>query len=102
MTFLRLTLVTLIAVFLTACGTNPSNPQAVKIMETRVERVKIPQALTQPCQPEQPASQATFLQLKPHEREEELTRYSVSLLGTIKECNVKLKKIEKISATPDQ
>ncbi len=67
-----------------------------------MERVKIPQALTQPCQPEQPASQATFLQLKPHEREEELTRYSVSLLGTIKECNVKLKKIEKISATPDQ
>ena len=77
------------------CGTKPY--KEVKIEQTKVEKVTVPKEMTELCQAEAPVTKERYLALKPHEREEELTRYSVSLLGTIKQCNLKLEKIRKFS-----
>lgn len=87
---------TLMLLTLTGCGTTKPDTE-LKIESVRVEKVTVPQELTEPCLPEKPITKEDYLKLKPHEREEELTRYTVSLLGTVKVCNVKLSKIRKLN-----
>ena len=77
------------------CGTQPY--KEIKIEQTKVEKVVVPKEMTERCEAEAPITKERYLALKPHEREEELTRYSVSLLGTVKQCNLKLDKIRKFS-----
>ena len=84
----------IIAFMLTGCfGT--TKPLQVKDTEVRYE--KIPKSLTEPCVPEVPKVKEEYMKLKPHERESYLAEYSVSVLGTVKDCNIKLKKIDKLN-----
>lgn len=78
---------------LAACST--TKPLTVTNTEVRYE--KIPKNLTEPCKPEKPKAKADYLALKPHEREAYLTDYATSLLGTVKDCNIKLDKIDKLN-----
>lgn len=77
---------------LAACGTQP-----LTVTNTEVRYEKIPKDLTTPCKPEKPKAKADYLALKPHEREAYLSDYAVSLLGTVKDCNIKLDKIDKLN-----
>ena len=86
----------LMAFGLSGCGTTKPDTN-LKIESVRVEKVTVPVDLTEPCLAEKPIQKQDYLKLKPHEREEELTRYTISLFGTIKECNVKLSKIRKFN-----
>ena len=74
----------------------------LKIDTIRVEKVAVPGELTEPCVAEKPIAKQDYLALKPHEREEELTRYTVELLGTIRNCNIQLEKIKALNPKPKQ
>ena len=79
---------------LTGCVTTG---QQLEVRETEVRYEKIPSYLTEPCQPEKLKKREEYLALKPHEKESYLTEYSISLLGTVKDCNIKLNKIDKLN-----
>lgn len=82
---------------LVGCGTTKPPEQIVKV---ETVYVTVPKHLTKPCLPEPPESEQSYLQKKPHERENFLTQYILSLLTTIKDCNSKLDKIDKLQSTP--
>lgn len=83
--------------FLTACGTTPKY-ERLEVVNTKTEYVVIPDNLLELCIPEKPMEPNEYMKLKiGNEREEYLTNYNVSLLTTIKKCNINLKKIKKIN-----
>lgn len=93
MSFRTLLLLTL-SLLLTACAV--TTPPTV-VRDKELVYVTIPEHLTRECTPERPTSKQLYMQLKPHEREEVLADYAISLLGTIKDCNNKLAKIQELN-----
>jgi hypothetical protein len=89
----------LIALFfiltLTACGSSPKLT-TIEVKDKEVITVKVNPTLTDPCHPNTPIKSEAYLSLKPHEREQYLTDYTIHLLGKIKECNDKLTAIRKL------
>lgn len=95
--FNKLLAVFLVLFALVGCGTTKQVEQVIKV---ETVYVTVPKHLTKPCLPERPETEQSYMQMKPHERENFLTQYITSLLGTIKDCNSKLSKIDKLQATP--
>lgn len=90
----RLSFLSIVLLYtLTGCGFAPKT-NTIEITPTKIEVVKIEEELLTPCIPERPMNVDTYLKLEPHERESYLTTYSTTLMLTIKECNIKLKKIK--------
>lgn len=92
----NLFLVFLFSLILAGCGSSPTY-KTVEVTDAKIVKLEIPKSLTEPCTPDRPYTAEEYLQLKITERESYLTKYSISLLGTIKECNIKLKKIEELT-----
>lgn len=88
----RLFVAILISFILVGCGSTPKYDK-LEIKETKTVTQRVPEELTTPCTPKKPPVKEEFLKLKPHEREAALTEYSNNLLGTVKDCNIQLKKI---------
>lgn len=78
---------------LSGCAFGPKY-NTLEVKDKQVEKVKIQEELLVPCIPEKPMAKEEFLKLQPHEREAQLTEYSKGLLLTVKDCNIKLKKIK--------
>ena len=91
----NLILVILLSLGLTGCAFGPKY-NTLEVKETEVKVVKIQEELLVPCIPEKPFNKEEYLKLQIHKREQYLTDYSIGLLGTIKDCNIKLKKIRDI------
>ena len=81
---------------LSGCGTRPVYNE-LQVQDAQVVTYTLPPELTNPCIPDKPLEKSIYLKLRPYEREQYLTDYSTSLLGTIKGCNIKLEKIKKIN-----
>lgn len=78
--------------FLSGCGTKPVYKE-LTVTETKVVKFELASTFTEPCVAERPVDTQTYLAFKPHEKEQYLTDYSIKLLGVIKDCNNKLKRI---------
>lgn len=89
----QLLLTILFSFILVGCGSTPKYDK-LEVKEAQVITQRVPEELTAPCTPKKPPVKEEFLKLKPHEREATLTEYSNNLLGTIKDCNIQLKKIK--------
>lgn len=85
----------LFSLVLVGCGSTPKYDK-LEFTDTKVVTQRVPEELTEPCVPKKPPVKEEYLKLKPHERESAMTDYSVSLLGTIKECNGRMEKIRKL------
>lgn len=94
---MRLILVFLLSIFLTACGTSPVYKQ-IEVIETKVEKVKVPEEFLVSCKPEPFMSSEAYLQLDIPERESALKSYIVVLYKTIKQCDINIDKIKKFQA----
>jgi len=94
---IRLFLLSILTFFLTACATGPRYDQ-IDVKEKELVYVTVPKHLVEPCVADKPTSKEDYLKLKPHEREQYLADYTVTLLTTIKECNIKLSKIRKLNS----
>ena len=84
---------------LAACGTAPHYDK-LEVKNTEVKYITLPDELLAPCVPAIPISEPDYLTLKPFEREEYLTKYTVSLLTTIKDCNINLSSARKLNQPP--
>lgn len=84
------------AIVLTGCATSPKYDK-LEVSKVDVVYVTIPEELLTPCKPEKPLDRESYLKLKTWEREQVLTEYSVSLLKTIKECNININKIKDLN-----
>ena len=94
----QLFLTILFSFILVGCGSTPKYNK-LDFQETKTVIQRVPEELTEPCTPKKPPVKEEYLKLKPHEREAAMTDYSVSLLGTIKECNGRMEKIRKLPVT---
>lgn len=81
---------------LSGCAFGPKY-NTLDVKETKVEKIKIDSELTTPCIPNRPMVKEEYLKLLPFDKETYLTNYSIELLGTVKDCNIKLKKIKDFS-----
>lgn len=96
---MKLLFLTLLTIILTGCASGPKYNK-LEVAKTDVIYVTIPEELLTPCKPEKPLDVKSYLELKIWEREQHLTEYSVSLLKTIKECNLKINKIKELNVAP--
>lgn len=81
---------------LVGCSTAPKYDK-LEIQEIQIVYQKVPSELTEPCIPsKKPPIREEFLKLHPHERESALAKYSIILLGDLKNCNVRIKKIREL------
>lgn len=87
----------LIASILVLAGCGTLSRQDVQIQPKEVVRIGVPLELTEPCRPSPPISPENYMRLLPHEREQHLTDYVISLFGTISECNSRLNQIRKLA-----
>lgn len=85
----------LMGVVMTGCASTKTT--TIDVNTAKVVYTKIPEQLLTPCVPDKPIAPETYLTFQPHEREEYLTDYSVKLMGTLRDCNSKLKKIEALN-----
>lgn len=93
---LNILLTLLICFILLGCSTSPKY-EKIEIKETSVIYQTVPEDLTEPCLPSnRPPSSEEYISLKPHERETSLRQYSVTLMGDLKNCNIKLEKIRNL------
>jgi hypothetical protein len=92
----RVLFLLVITLFLTACA-SVQKKDSLTVKEKEVVKVRVPDELLTPCVPERPLSKEDYLSKSFPERETYLTDYSVSLLKTIKECNVKLDRIREFN-----
>lgn len=92
---IKLTLTFLVPFLLIGCSTTKYNE--IKVQDTKIVYQSIPEELLSPCQATTPISKHDYMLFKPHEREEYLTNYTISLYGDIKKCNVKLSKIKELN-----
>jgi hypothetical protein len=92
---LCLYLLLVITLFLTACATPPKQV-IVEVKETEVIKIKVPDTLLKPCLPDSPIDKESYLKLQMYERELYLTKYTVSILTNLKECNVQIDEIRKL------
>lgn len=83
-------------IVLTGCATSPKYDK-LEVSKVDVVYVTIPEELLTPCKPEKPLDRESYLKLKIWEREQVLIEYSVSLLKTIKECNININKIKDLN-----
>ena len=83
----RILLVLIVSMVLTSCA-SVQKKYRLTVQEKEVVRVRVPDELLTPCVPERPVSKEEYLSKSFPERETYMTDYSVSLLKTIKECNV--------------
>jgi len=93
----RFFLIVMLSLGLTGCGILGPRYNKIEVKDTEVVKIKIQEELLVPCVPEKPLSKEDYLKLQPHERESYLSGYSIGLLGTVKDCNIKLKKIKEFS-----
>jgi len=73
---------------ITGCST--LNKEKVVVTDTKVIYRVLPDNLVNPCVPDKPKTKEEYLALPIYERETYLTNYSISLLKTIKNCNLQL------------
>lgn len=92
---IKLTFTLLISFLLVGCSTTKYNE--IKVQDTKVVHQVIPDELLGPCPATVPMTKKEYMELKPHEREEYLTNYTISLYGDIKKCNIKIAKIKKLN-----
>lgn len=92
----QLFLTILFSFILVGCGSTPKYNK-LDIQDSTVITQRVPEELTEPCIPKKPPIKEEYLKLKPHEREAAMSNYSISLLGTIKECNDRMQKIRNLS-----
>ena len=88
-----------IFLLLAACGTVPRYDK-LEVRSAEIKYITLPDELLAPCVPGIPISKVDYLTLKPVEREEYLTKYTVSLLTTIKDCNINLSKARMLNQPP--
>ncbi len=88
-------LVSLIVLTLLGCA-GPSY-KTIEVSDLEIKYVKVPIELIEPCVPQEPLPKATYMDLTVYRREQYLTEYTVSLLGTVRDCNLKLKKISELN-----
>lgn len=69
----------------------------LNIEDKEIVHISIPTHLTQECKPEKPIDKESYLALKIYEREEELSRYIVTLYSTIAQCNSQISQIKKLN-----
>ena len=93
-------LAVILAISLSGCITFGSKYNQLDVKEVQVKEQHVPEEMLTPCIPNKPPAKEEYLALKPHERESALTEYTVSLLGTVKECNGKLQKIKDLQTKP--
>jgi len=93
---MRYILLIAFALVISGCSTQPKYNK-LDVQPVKHVYVSIPESLVSPCNPDKPMSKEEYLALKPHEREEYLTNYSIRLLGVIKSCNLQLKSISELN-----
>jgi len=94
--FLRLVFVGLIVIFLTGCG-GMNSYNKLEVTDVKTKQFVIPDELLSVINPEKPITREEYLKLSPTEREIYLTNYSISLLKSIKECNINIVKIKDLN-----
>ncbi len=90
----------LFSLVLVGCGSTPKYDK-LEFTDTKIVTQRVPAELTEPCTPKKPPVKEEYLKLKPHEREAAMTDYSISLLGTIKECDNRMTKIRNLPVPTD-
>lgn len=93
---MKTTLLLAITFLMTGCGIIPKYNK-LEVNKTDVVYVTIPDELLKPCEPDKPLDTKSYLELKIWEREQVLTEYSISLLKTIKDCDLQITKIKELN-----
>lgn len=86
----------LVGLFIAGCASSPTYNK-LEVKEKEVVKVYVPDELLTPCIPDKPIDRETYLAQELHEREIYLTNYNISILRTLKECNIKLEKIKEFN-----
>lgn len=92
----KLLFVAIVFIAITGCATRPVTE--VTLQEAQVVRVTIPDVLIVPCTPPRPMTREAFLELPIYLRERQLTLYSIELLRTIRECDIRFTEIRRLNA----
>ena len=104
----KLLLVGFISLWLVGCATVKTTE--ISNQETKAVYVKIPESLLGECLPDTPTDTETYMTMTPDERELTLSKYILTLYGTIAICNKQIQNIKllneridkpKPSTTPD-
>lgn len=95
--FKNFILVILVSLVLPGCMLMGPKYNKLETKEVVIQKIKVQEELLVPCDPEKVMVKENYLKLKPHEKEIYLTNYSIGLLGTVKNCNIKLSKIKEFS-----
>lgn len=93
MNTIKLLILLPILLVLQACGTTST---VVKVDSAKTVYTGIPARLLEPCLPKSPISKISYMAMLPHEREQYMADYSITLLGVVKLCNNQLEGIRKI------
>jgi ABC-type uncharacterized transport system auxiliary subunit len=88
-------LTAIFTLLVTGCAVTPKYNK-LDVKETKVVYSHIPADLLKPCPATRPMSKEEYMTLRPHEREQYLTDYTISLFGNIKDCNTQILKIKEI------
>lgn len=81
---------------LLGCASGPKLNN-VEVVQTKTVYVTIPDNILIPCLPEKPMDKDSYLKLTVPKRESYLTDYSISLLSTIKICNLQLEQARSLN-----
>jgi len=87
------------SLFLSGCTSGPKL-NSIDVVKTEIVYVTIPDNILAECIPEKPIELESYLQLTLPKRESYLTDYSISLLGTLKTCNLQLEQARSLNKKP--
>lgn len=98
---IKLFLVSLLLIGLYGCANGPKLNN-IEVVKTKLVYVTMPDNILTPCVPDRPIDKESYLNLKLAQRESYLTDYSISLLSTIKLCNLQLEQARSLNKQPQK
>lgn len=88
-------LISIAVLFLSACSIFQKKDPELTITDTKTIYVKVPESLLTDCKPDAPMATDRYMSLTLDERELTLSKYILTLYGTIAVCNTQIGKIKK-------
>lgn len=96
----KLLLILLASLWLAGCSTTKTTE--ISNQETKVIHTKVPESLLVECLPEAPPDHMSYMMLTLDERELTLSKYILTLYGTIATCNAQLQNIRLLNERIDK
>jgi hypothetical protein len=90
---LKSLIVFIVSLFVSGCCTTKSPD--LNVANKEVVYIKVPESLLKPCSPDAPMATETYMGLTLDERELALSKYVISLYGTIAVCDNQVRQIKK-------